>query len=180
MALRTIKSKWLLRDALNVEREKLRRDGKTVVFTNGCFDILHTGHASYLDFARRQGDALIVGVNSDASVKSYKDPSRPIVPQDDRARMVAALECVDYVVIFVQHVAIMQNQRRFLKSELFDPSHQDARLLRLLAHDLDELEMELARQGANNPHVSVRTLVAFTALALLGMELQVDTVSAMV
>ena len=86
---------------------------------------------------------------------------------------------LDYVVIFVQHVAIMQNQRRFLKSELFDSSQQDARLLRLLAHDLDELEMELACQGANNPHVSVRTLVAFTALALLGMELQVDTVSAM-
>jgi len=78
----------------------LKRDGKKVVFTNGAFDILHSGHVTYLQFARQQGDVLVVGLNSDRSVKSYKDPRRPINGQDDRARVLAALECVDYVVIF--------------------------------------------------------------------------------
>jgi len=100
--------------------------------------------------------------------------------QRDALRLLDTLSplALDYVVIFVRHVNIMQHQRRFLESEAFDASSTDARLLRLLARDLDELEMELARQGDNSPHVSVRTLVAFTALALLGMELKVDTVPA--
>ena len=95
-----MESKILTREAMRAERDRLKQAGKTLVFTNGCFDLLHVGHAAYLDFARRQGDALVVGVNADASVKTYKDPSRPILPQEDRARLVAALECVDYVVIF--------------------------------------------------------------------------------
>ncbi len=78
----------------------LRRAGKRMVFTNGTFDLLHGGHVSYLEFARRQGDVLIVGLNSDASVRRYKGPARPIQNQRDRARVLAALECVDYVVIF--------------------------------------------------------------------------------
>lgn len=82
------------------ERERLRAEGRTLVFTNGAFDILHAGHATYLDAARRMGDALAVGLNSDASVRRYKGPSRPVISQDHRARMLAALECVDYVVIF--------------------------------------------------------------------------------
>jgi len=82
------------------ERKLLKQSGRSLVFTNGTFDLIHAGHVQYLDWARRQGDALCVGLNSDRSVKSYKDSGRPIVPQDDRARVLAALECVDYVVIF--------------------------------------------------------------------------------
>lgn len=85
---------------MRAERERLRTAGTRVVFTNGCFDILHTGHADYLAFARHQGDALIVGINSDRSVRSIKGEPRPFVNQDDRARLLAALEAVDYVVLF--------------------------------------------------------------------------------
>ena len=82
------------------ERERLRVDGKILVFTNGCFDILHPGHVDYLAFARNQGDALLVGLNSDNSVRLNKGPERPFVPQEDRAKVLAALEAVDYVVVF--------------------------------------------------------------------------------
>lgn len=82
------------------ERERLRVDGKILVFTNGCFDIIHPGHVDYLAFARNQGDALLVGLNSDNSVRLNKGPERPFVPQEDRAKVLAALEAVDYVVVF--------------------------------------------------------------------------------
>jgi D-beta-D-heptose 7-phosphate kinase/D-beta-D-heptose 1-phosphate adenosyltransferase len=82
------------------ERDRIRKKGGMLVFTNGCFDILHPGHVDYLSFARNQGDALVVGLNSDASVRLNKGPSRPIVPERDRALVLAALESVDYVVIF--------------------------------------------------------------------------------
>ncbi len=71
-----------------------------MVFTNGCFDILHVGHVGYLESARRSGDYLVVGVNSDESVRRLKGPSRPVNDQRSRARVLAALECVDFVVIF--------------------------------------------------------------------------------
>lgn len=71
-----------------------------VVFTNGCFDILHLGHITYLAQARQLGDALVVGLNSDASVRRLKGPSRPVNDQNARAKVLAALECVDYVVFF--------------------------------------------------------------------------------
>lgn len=87
-------------DALCNERQRLKARGQTVVFTNGCFDLLHLGHIDYLTFAREQGDGLIVGLNSDASVRRNKGNSRPIVSQQDRACVLAALETVDYVVIF--------------------------------------------------------------------------------
>jgi D-beta-D-heptose 7-phosphate kinase / D-beta-D-heptose 1-phosphate adenosyltransferase len=74
--------------------------GKKTVFTNGCFDILHSGHVKLLEQCREAGDALIVGLNSDSSVRRLKGPGRPIVPQEQRAQVVAALEAVDYVVIF--------------------------------------------------------------------------------
>lgn len=77
-----------------------RADGHSVVFTNGCFDLLHIGHVTLLDEARREGGHLIVGINSDASVSRLKGPSRPIVPEDARARVLAGLEAVDAVVIF--------------------------------------------------------------------------------
>lgn len=77
-----------------------RRDGRRVVFTNGCFDLLHPGHIASLEQARSLGDVLIVGINSDASVRQLKGPGRPLLPQEERAEILAALECVDAVVIF--------------------------------------------------------------------------------
>lgn len=80
--------------------ERLRRKGRSIVFTNGVFDLLHPGHIRYLKQARSLGDALIVGMNSDASVRRNKGPQRPINPEGDRAEIVAALDCVDAVVLF--------------------------------------------------------------------------------
>ncbi len=77
-----------------------KRLGKKVVFTNGCFDLLHFGHVSYLEKAKKQGSILIVGLNSDSSVKRIKVKGRPIQPEKARARVLAALACVDYVTIF--------------------------------------------------------------------------------
>lgn len=83
------------------EIERARAQGKRIVFTNGCFDLLHIGHTRYLQDAKALGDVLVVGVNSDSSVRSLeKAPDRPIVPDVQRAEVVAALGCVDYVVIF--------------------------------------------------------------------------------
>lgn len=73
---------------------------KQVVFTNGCFDLLHVGHVRYLKEAKKQGDILVVGVNTDASVKRLKGPLRPIQIEQDRAEILAALECVDFVTLF--------------------------------------------------------------------------------
>jgi D-beta-D-heptose 7-phosphate kinase/D-beta-D-heptose 1-phosphate adenosyltransferase len=80
--------------------EALRAQHKTVVFTNGVFDLLHPGHVRYLADARRQGDALVVGVNSDRSVRAIKGRGRPIFPEQERAEVLAALACVDAVCIF--------------------------------------------------------------------------------
>ena len=86
--------------SLKKNLQQLHRQGKTIAFTNGCFDILHFGHISYLEKARAKDRILIVGVNSDASVRRIKGPRRPIVPQRERARVLAALACVDFVTIF--------------------------------------------------------------------------------
>jgi rfaE bifunctional protein nucleotidyltransferase chain/domain len=90
---------WSREQAGN-EAEKLRESGRRLVFANGAFDLLHAGHVRYLQAARREGDFLVVGVNSDESVRLSKGPSRPVVPEDERAEIVAALSCVDAVVIF--------------------------------------------------------------------------------
>jgi len=82
------------------ERVRLREQGKRLVFTNGCFDLLHAGHVQYLAFARGQGDALLVGLNSDDSVRRNKGPERPLVPSAERALVLASLEAVDYIVVF--------------------------------------------------------------------------------
>ena len=79
---------------------RLRKNRKKIVFTNGAFDILHLGHVDYLQKAKDCGQVLVVGVNSDRSVKSYKDPNRPINGERDRLRVLSALECVDYAVLF--------------------------------------------------------------------------------
>ncbi|MDD5211768.1 MAG: D-glycero-beta-D-manno-heptose-7-phosphate kinase [Sulfuricurvum sp.] len=80
--------------------QRLKREGKRVIFTNGCFDILHVGHVKYLQEAKSYGDILIVGLNSDSSVRDLKGPTRPVNPENDRAYILAALESVDYVVMF--------------------------------------------------------------------------------
>ena len=79
---------------------RMRENGQKVVLTNGVFDLLHPGHVRYLQAARREGDALIVAVNSDRSVRGNKGPSRPVTPEDERAEIVAALDCVTAAVIF--------------------------------------------------------------------------------
>ena len=80
--------------------EELKKQNKTVVFTNGCFDILHVGHLRYLNDAKKQGDVLIVGVNSDESVRRLKGPTRPINNEIDRAEMLSGLKAVDFTLIF--------------------------------------------------------------------------------
>ncbi len=80
--------------------EQLRKDGKTIVFTNGCFDLVHAGHVSYLSAAAELGDVLILGLNTDTSVRKIKGEKRPVIRQEDRASVVAALQMVDYVVLF--------------------------------------------------------------------------------
>jgi rfaE bifunctional protein nucleotidyltransferase chain/domain len=85
--------------------KQLRLAGQRVVFTNGHFDLLHVGHLRYLQAARNLGDCLVVGINDDAGTTRRKGPTRPIVPQNERAELVAGLGCVDYVVIFSQDTA---------------------------------------------------------------------------
>ena len=85
---------------LAITRAEMRRAGQSVVFTNGCFDLLHPGHIRYLQEARSLGDVLIVALNSDRAVRELKGPSRPILNEAERAEVMAALECVSYVTIF--------------------------------------------------------------------------------
>jgi rfaE bifunctional protein nucleotidyltransferase chain/domain len=80
--------------------EQARRAGRTVALANGCFDVLHVGHVRYLAAARAEADVLVVGVNGDESVRRLKGPGRPLLPEDDRAVLVAALESVDHVLVF--------------------------------------------------------------------------------
>ncbi len=93
-------NKTLSRIQLQEERARLRSAGKTLVFTNGVFDILHVGHVRYLEQARQLGDALVVAINSDRSVRELKGEGRPLMTENDRAEILAALACVDYVTIF--------------------------------------------------------------------------------
>ncbi len=88
------------REALKQELERLRGEGCKIVFTNGCFDILHVGHVRYLQAAKDMGDVLVLALNSDASVKSLKGDKRPLITESERAVVVAALASVDYVIIF--------------------------------------------------------------------------------
>ncbi len=93
-----------LTQARNI-RQELRKRGKIVVFTNGVFDLLHIGHVRYLQAARKLGHTLFVGLNSDQSTRNLKGPGRPLVPQAERAEILCALACVDYVVIFEEVTA---------------------------------------------------------------------------
>jgi rfaE bifunctional protein nucleotidyltransferase chain/domain len=92
-------------DKLPEWRAALRASGKRLVVTNGCFDLLHVGHVTYLETARQQGDALLVGVNGDDAVRQLKGPDRPVNPEHDRAAVLAALESVSGVCIFAESTA---------------------------------------------------------------------------
>lgn len=96
----TMSTKILTKASLPKIIKKLKARRKKIVFTNGTFDILHLGHVVYLQKAKKAGDVLIVGVNTDRSVKTYKEPGRPVNFQDDRIRVLTALECVDHAVLF--------------------------------------------------------------------------------
>ncbi|MBD3246753.1 MAG: adenylyltransferase/cytidyltransferase family protein [Candidatus Omnitrophica bacterium] len=87
-------------DVLQKEIARQRTQGRTVVFTNGCFDLLHPGHIKILEYAKSKGDHLVVGLNSDTSIRTLKGPSRPVLPQTARGRILSAIEYVDYIVIF--------------------------------------------------------------------------------
>jgi D-beta-D-heptose 7-phosphate kinase/D-beta-D-heptose 1-phosphate adenosyltransferase len=122
-------------EELQTTLKQYQTDGKTVVWTNGCFDILHAGHVTYLQSARKQGDVMVVGLNSDASVQAIKGPERPIVPEDERALIISALECVDHVVVFEDNDTV--GLLDFLKPDIYakggdytlDTINQDERKL---------------------------------------------------
>ena len=92
--------KILQREELKDKVQALKKAGEKIVFTNGCFDFLHIGHVRYLKAARAEGDVLVLGVNSDRSVRKIKGPRRPVVPENERAEVLASLACVDFVTLF--------------------------------------------------------------------------------
>jgi rfaE bifunctional protein nucleotidyltransferase chain/domain len=98
--MRPAASKVATLDEVAAAVESARTAGRTVSFANGCFDVLHVGHVRYLAGARAEGDVLVVGINGDASVRRLKGPDRPVMPEADRALLVAALRVVDHVVVF--------------------------------------------------------------------------------
>ena len=98
--MREAATKIVTREVLRRKLREHKRRAERIVFANGCFDTLHVGHIRYLESARREGDVLVVGVNDDSSVGNLKGPGRPILDENARALLVAALRCVDYVVLF--------------------------------------------------------------------------------
>ena len=138
-------------DEAAVFREELRSEGKSVVFTNGCFDVLHAGHVEYLAWARAQGDALIVGLNEDESVRRLKGEGRPIVPFADRAKVLLALRSVDAVVGFGESTPEALLER--IRPDVHVKSDQ------YRADELPERTVVLAHGGriALAPHVAGRS-----------------------
>ncbi len=102
---------------LALERDRLAAEGKRLVFTNGCFDLLHVGHVRYLQAARDLGDALAVALNADSSVRALKGPTRPVNSEADRAEVLAALGCVDYVTVF--HTPRVTDVVREVKPQIY-------------------------------------------------------------
>lgn len=100
--MRDAASKIVTREVLRENLAKHKRQGQRIVFANGCFDTLHVGHVRYLEGARREGDILVVAVNADSTVCNLKGPGRPILDEDARAHLVAALRSVDYVILFAE------------------------------------------------------------------------------
>jgi len=120
-------------DAFLTIRQRLREQEKILVFTNGVFDILHRGHVEYLERARTLGDALVVGVNTDASVRRLKGPERPIVPQEDRAFLVSMLKPVDWVILFDEDTP--ENLIRAILPDVLVKG-ADYRLEEIVGHDI--------------------------------------------
>lgn len=144
------------RNELAAILQQLRTDGKVVVTTNGCFDVLHLGHLRYLQVARQQGDVLVVGVNSDSSVRELKGESRPLIPDVERAEMLGGLECVDYVVIFPELTPIE------LLAELKPNIHVkggDYKLEQLIERDVVEENGGKVVVGLNVPGKSTTNLI---------------------
>jgi len=98
--MREARGKIVPREVLREKLTEHKRRGEKITFANGCFDTLHVGHVRYLEGARSEGDILVVAVNDDASVRNLKGPGRPVLDENARAQLVAALRCVDYVVLF--------------------------------------------------------------------------------
>ena len=136
--------------------QQLKTEGKTVVTTNGCFDVLHLGHLRYLRAARQLGDLLVVAVNSDSSVRQLKGENRPLVSEAERAEMLAGLECVDYVIIFPELTPID------LLSELKPSIHVkggDYKLEQLIEKDVVEANGGKVVVGLNVPGKSTTNLI---------------------
>ena len=104
--VRVVKEKIRSREELKDEVGRLKARGKKIVFTNGCFDILHVGHTRYLGEAKKLGDALVVAVNSDSSVKAIKGEKRPLIPEAERVEIIASLEVVDFATVFVEETPV--------------------------------------------------------------------------
>jgi rfaE bifunctional protein nucleotidyltransferase chain/domain len=160
MTVQTFFARLLDRDEAVAYREQLRSNGKSVVFTNGCFDVLHAGHVEYLAWARSQGDALIVGLNDDDSVRRLKGASRPVVPFRDRAAVLLALRSVDAVVGFAE------NTPEVLLDHLHPDVHVKSEQYR--AEELPERAVVLAHGGriALAPHVAGRSTTDLIAAVL--------------
>ena len=136
--------------------QQAKSDGNVVVTTNGCFDVLHLGHLRYLQAARQLGDLLVVAVNSDSSVRQLKGENRPLVPEEERAEMLAGLGCVDYVVIFPELTPIS------LLSELKPSIHVkggDYKLEQLIEKDVVEANGGKVIVGLNVPGKSTTNLI---------------------
>ena len=144
------------RSELTSVLQQAKSDGNVVVTTNGCFDVLHLGHLRYLQAARQLGDLLVVAVNSDSSVRHLKGANRPLVPEEERAEMLAGLECVDYVVIFPELTPID------LLSELKPSIHVkggDYKLEQLIERDVVEANGGQVIVGLNVPGKSTTNLI---------------------
>ena len=149
-------SKIYTRTKLSLHLNNLRKQGSVVVTTNGCFDVLHLGHLRYLQAARKLGDLLVVAVNSDDSVRQLKGENRPLVPEDERAEMLAGLACVDYVVIFPELTPIE------LLSELKPNIHVkggDYKLEQLVEREIVEENGGKVVVGINVPGKSTTNLI---------------------
>jgi rfaE bifunctional protein nucleotidyltransferase chain/domain len=136
--------------------QQAKADGAVVVTTNGCFDVLHLGHLRYLQASRQLGDLLVVAVNSDSSVRQLKGENRPLVPEEERAEMLAGLECVDYVVTFSELTPIS------LLSELKPNIHVkggDYKLEQLIERDVVEANGGKVIVGLNVPGKSTTNLI---------------------
>lgn len=142
--------------------EKLKAEGKTVVFTNGCFDILHVGHLRYLDEAKECGDILIVGVNSDASVRRLKGETRPINNQDDRGEMLTGLKAVDYAVIFTEDtpVEILEELKPSIHVKGGDYKKEDLPETEVVERNGGEVKILSLIQGKSTTNV-VKKIAAF-------------------